>query len=37
MQPLNDASAPPLIMVRVLRVHRERQESLAHADSEDRR
>lgn len=38
MQPLNEASATPLIVVCVfLRVHREQQESLAHADREDQR
>lgn len=35
MQSLNDVSVTPLIIV--LRVHREQQESLAHADREDQR
>lgn len=34
---LNHVSATSLIMVCSLRVHREQQESLAHADREDRR
>lgn len=37
MQDLNDVSGIPLIVVCVLRVHREQQESRAHADREDQR
>lgn len=37
MQDLNNVSGIPLIVVCVLRVHREQQESRAHADREDQR